>query len=871
MDSAVLVGQSHIVGVGRDHNILGILQEVVSTQVADIVCFHTADGTGSVSVCLGLVFFIQTIVEFISVGIIVSQVEQRSNGPVAKECQVRNAHVHLGAGLGLQGNEAFHIHAVLKGVGQICLICIGQSNLHSDHSGLACANGHLLATLRAALYGQDLHLGLQGISFLGDSGLTGSGLGLADTLGEHIRAQGIADLLIAEVLDLELHLVDTLLLGIVAQLQLGLVYLVAFFIVSGNKCGGLHSVAQVSQTSALLSDSIGQAVGTQRNVCGGHEQLVDHFVDLHLVLSDLGEGLLHILTHEDHHTCQVRAGHGSTGQTVIAATGDGGQNVTTVAGQLGLNVQAGSGTPGRELRNEGTCGLFLAQLQLATAGSGQHFAIILRNGTYRDLSVTHVHLDLTGYIIINNNTGSALLLGNLCFFFEGVVATANQSDLAFHIQTGIVHATAHAWNHNELIGLGLVITQQRFVEILLFAGCIGGLIEIDDGVAVLQIGSLLTGNGCDGQNALVSTGRTNRTGIGIGGQTQVTVGLRAVSRRVAVGCGNHNRDTVLTDSVIDTGQHFFVGLTGKACGSTQGHVNHVNTQNHTVFQCGQDPGSSCGVHNIGEGLHGDQLSIGSNTGDHIVLTDNNTGNVGTMVIVGGVDVGIVIGIVIAVRHLLIDVYIINTQAAGLLISLGLIQNRSHLFVGQTQLGRGEVAGAESGMAGVQTGIQHSHDHAGAVIAAVGAVENTGVLIEVNRIFNHLGIGSLIFFANDDALAIGQALASDIEITSLDHQLEAGQQSCIVQTQGVVHTGLVQLLQDLRLLTCDLGLNVSSLLIVQHILSKTLGGITLLVGGEHIRNIHGDDHGDLLIVCNMICQLEHHRIVQIVLVVHLQII
>ena len=84
--------------------------------------------------------------------------------------------------------------------------------------------------------------------------------------------------------------------------------------------------------------------------------------------------------------------------------------------------------------------------------------------------------------------------------------------------------------------------------------------------------------------------------------------------------GDYNADAGGTELVIAAVQNFFFGFAAETGCSTQLHIDNVNTQDDTVFQCGQDPGSPGGIHHVGEDLHGHQLRIGGRAGDGVILT-----------------------------------------------------------------------------------------------------------------------------------------------------------------------------------------------------------------------------------------------------------
>ena len=872
VDGAILVGQGDVVLVGGDGHVGRILQEVVGTQVADIVALHAADGTGCVGVSLGLVFLVDALVQLVAMGIEVLQVEHGRTGPVAVECQVGNAQVDLGALGGSQGQVAFHVHAVGKGLIQVCLVGIaqGDANLHIG-SGLR-VHGDLVVLGFLAVDGDNLHnCAVQNVSLFGDGGLTGIGLGFADTFSHDIGAQVIGQVLVADVVDGEGHLIDAGLLDVVTQLQLGLVHLLAVGIEGGDVSGSLGGIDQVSQASALLSDCVGLTVGIQSDIGGRHQKLVDHGGNFHIVIGNVGEVLNNILTQQDDDTCQVGASHGSTGQTVIAATGDGGQNVTAVAGDFGLDLQVGSGAPGREVGNEGTGGLLLADLQLAAASGDQHLTVVLRDGADGQLGIAYVHLDLTGYIIIYNDTGCTLGFCDHGLLFEGVVTTADQCDLAGNIHAAVVSATADAGDDHVFQFDGFLIAQQSLTEVVLFSGGVVGLVEVDDGITIQQVGSLGTADGSDGQNAVVSGGRTDGSGIGVGSQTQVTVCLGTVSGGVAVGSSSHDADAGSADLVVDAVQQFLFRLGAEAAGSTQRHVDDIDTQDDTVFQRGQNPGAHCGVFHVGEDLHGNQLCVGRNAGDDIVLTDDNTGDVGTVVVVGGVDVGIVVGIVIAKGDLFVDVHIVNAQAAVLLAGNGLANHSGNVRIGHAQLLGSKILNREGGVIGIQAGIQNCDSHAAAVVGNAGAVENTGLGEDVDGVLNQFGFSLLVDLTDDGTLTLAQGLAGSGVIGSLDDQLEAGQHGGIILAGAVGNALLVQSSQDRRLALSNLLLDGSSFVAVQRIVREAHGLVCCFVSRHHIDDVGGDDHGNLLIIADGFRQPEHHGLVNVVHEIRLQIL
>ena len=84
------------------------------------------------------------------------------------------------------------------------------------------------------------------------------------------------------------------------------------------------------------------------------------------------------------------------------------------------------------------------------------------------------------------------------------------------------------------------------------------------------------------------------------------------------------------------------------------------------------------------------------------------------------------------------------------------------------------------MLGVQTCIQHSHHHTGAVIARFCAVEDTGRLVEVHRVLHQLSLCSLIDLADNGAFTLIQGLADCLKVTGQDLDLKAAEQNAVIQ-------------------------------------------------------------------------------------------
>ena len=133
---------------------------------------------------------------------------------------------------------------------------------------------------------------------------------------------------------------------IVAQLDLGLIHnRTVESVVGQNVRRCFARLNQVGQARALLADRVGQAVGVQHDVRGGHEQAVDSRVDLDGIVCDIGILIHDVLTKQRDDARHIGTSHGGTGQTVVAAARNGRQNVTAVRRDLGLDAEVGGGGP----------------------------------------------------------------------------------------------------------------------------------------------------------------------------------------------------------------------------------------------------------------------------------------------------------------------------------------------------------------------------------------------------------------------------------------------------------------------------------------------------------------------------------------------
>ena len=437
--------------ISRNLNILRILQEIICTQERDKVVINSTDGSRRIGISHFLIFHRNTLIQFICMSFVIFLIEDRCQSPVAVESQIRHAQIDIRTGSCLQSDIAFHVHTVFKGTVQVSLILITQGNRHSHLCALTGFHGQLLSLQRSTRYFVDIQSSsLKDVGFFRNCGQATAGLGFTDTFSHNIVTKIIRKLFITKVFHREAHGINALLLGIVTQLQLRGVHFLAISIKCCDVCRGLQGSKKIRKTGALLTDCVRRSIGIQRNVSSGHHQLIHHRSNFHIVISDRREVFGYILTQQQCQTCKIGTCHGGTGQSIITAAGNRRQNVSAMACDLRLDTQAGSRSPGREIRDKGSGRLIHTQLQHTATGSCQNLTVILRDGTYGQLCIANIHLDIAGNIIIDYDAGCALSFSDHRLLFKSIVTTTNEYDLTLNIHTGVISASAYAWDQNIL-------------------------------------------------------------------------------------------------------------------------------------------------------------------------------------------------------------------------------------------------------------------------------------------------------------------------------------------------------------------------------------------------------------------------------------
>ena len=590
-------------------------------------------------------------------------------GPVAVEAQ--EGHGQRGIVVVGQLHEAFHIDAVGE-LGQIRPVRIGQADGDGD-GGLALGgHGDGGAAEGAAGDLDGAGVGGEDIALLGDVQPVGGGaLGLDG--GVDVIGQGGA----GEVLHHEAQLVHAQLVGVVAQLDLGL--FLTPDIQVGRSGGGR---GQVHHAGALLAGRVCHAFLIVQNVGGAHQQAVHQ--NLLVGVGGAGHQGIHILQSGGGHAGQIRRGHGGAAHVAVLGEGQRGIDAAAGGGDLRLQGQGRQGAPGGEVAH-GHGALFgLGDGEGLFLGGFHHLAVGQADAHGGDLVVIHGHVQqIAVAVVIDDAARSAGRGGIELLLLEGQAAAHDHGDLAGDVQALVIGGVAGVGHHDVFIGPGAVIAQQQGSEV------VAGHVLIGDAALGGDKGRRLVGvDGGNGQRRVIGGRGADDAGVGVGHGGEVTL-CAALGGGIGVTGGAVQQDTGGLDQVVILGGQVALGLPAEAAVGAQGHVDHVHVQQQGVVQSRQDGIRGGAVGGVGEYLEDGQLGLGRLTGEGDAavgvhgLAGGDTGHVGAVVIavllhsVGGGDhVGVRVGIVEGEGHLAALIQVVlgqQLQGAGAVL-LGIPQS-----------------------------------------------------------------------------------------------------------------------------------------------------------------------------------------------------
>ena len=360
-----------------------------------------------------------------------------------------------------------------------------------------------------------------------------------------------------------------------------------------------------------------------------------------------------------------------------------------------------------------------------------------------------------GVIVVHQNTDGVLPQGVLDLGDEGdglavFVGTAalHHSDLAGDVDALVVGVGAVTGNHDIVIGGGQIV---RYVTVYLQERNVG--VQAQEGGLAVGIGDLLvaqqhivgvdllTLHAGDGQVGGVHGGGGHHAVVGVPGEGSVgTVAVHiAGGGLVAGGSDDHNAGVIqLVVHVVDEG----VLVHGEAAVGAQTQVHGVHAQTAGILQSRQNGDRGGARAAVVKDLHGDDLSVGSHTGEGDGalavhgIAGGDAGHMGAVLqiccipLAAGGHLSVLTGVVKGEGDLGAEIHIVggDTGHQGLGVEVGRLQDAADVVLGEFGVCRGVGKG---GMGGIQPGIQHGDGHA-----------LTGELIGGQRHLQGLRIGLL---------------------------------------------------------------------------------------------------------------------------------
>ena len=186
------------------------------------------------------------------------------------------------------------------------------------------------------------------IPFLRDDRIAVTGIRFADPFGLDNGREFVGNLLVADVVHVERHGVNSLSVLIVAEFEFRFVHRVAVFVVRGEIGSRRDGIQNIDKPRALFSHGVGQTVFVVNDIRGRHHQLIDERRDFHVVFRAFfrkpgkTESLrvfvrFDVLTDKRRCARKVGRSHRRTGKSVVCLTGNRGKDLAAVRRDLGFD------------------------------------------------------------------------------------------------------------------------------------------------------------------------------------------------------------------------------------------------------------------------------------------------------------------------------------------------------------------------------------------------------------------------------------------------------------------------------------------------------------------------------------------------------
>ena len=674
--------------------------------------------------------------------------------PASVESEVRYRQIYAALS-GKQFHEAFHIHSVFKIVFEIFYFVFGKSDCHLELCGLTCGDRNRVGgiVVRAVCH-TDLYLavGEHIRLFKNRPNLVVPDVGAL--LGHYLGVERVVKRSGSDIYHVEVKLVFARALGVVVKRQLGVIA-----VVHRQVSLRRERAVKVGKSRALLAGRIRIALFVVSDCSRAHDELLSHRPQLRR--RDVGIFFLQILSHKQNDACEVGRSHtGSALNGVLVVTRNGRQNVAAVCGDIRFERQAGQRSPGAEIGHERTCEVGSVDLhgsRLATCKNVAHF-LVYRAGC--DVEVfTYGHSYHTRRVVVNNYTCRARSVCRRRLFFKAGSTALDKSNLAADVysaapQRVIVRRIAYAGYGHIFKHSALLFAEEHVEEIVLYALRVDRIVKVSRSFAVGDyVRSLDAAYRRNGERGIIAARAAYCTRVGVACQSgaavgAVHIGVVFVARRNAK--GNTRFSDGIEYAVDDAG----LSAGRKTGGRTQAHVDCVNAQSNAVLDSGKY------VHLIGAGvllaenLHGGELRLGSNAGNHVGFSQYNAGNVNAVRVAAGISVGVVVGIVESIRDFVAVINVVNAQSVvnGAGFELAGRKHRGDVLPVHCHCFRVGLM-LKSLVHSVNTRVEHGNHHAFSRVAGAGAVENTGRFIHIDKVFRNVYRRLGVKLGNDDVLDV----------------------------------------------------------------------------------------------------------------------
>ncbi len=241
-------------------------------------------------------------------------------------------------------------------------------------------------------------------------------------LGHDHARKVVRPLFGSQVGDAETQRIQTRPLGIVAELDFGLVATLDVEIRLG-----VEGVENIGKPRALFAGGIRIAVLVLCNGRRRHHKTVQQFVDLHFI--EVGIAFDEVLTNERRNARDIGRRHGSAAVNAVTAEHRRG-DIAAVRRDIGVELQIGRGAPGREIAHERTGFIIGRKLDRPFELPDELACDIRRDRTGGDfVARAERRVDNARNVVVDDTADRAVACGDLLLVFEARRAAFDDGDI----------------------------------------------------------------------------------------------------------------------------------------------------------------------------------------------------------------------------------------------------------------------------------------------------------------------------------------------------------------------------------------------------------------------------------------------------------